>query len=81
MLNACPHHKFSKWQLVNTFYNGLNDPLHTSIDAATGDTIMEKSLDVAYNIIEVMATNYYLERTMASRETSKVHSIDAISVF
>lgn len=50
------------WQVVNA--------LSTSIDATSSDTILDKSPNVAHNIINVMANNYYSRSIVALRGTS-----------
>ena len=42
---------------VHTFYNGLSDSTRTVIDALVGGTLMNKTTDQAYGILEDMATN------------------------
>lgn len=44
---------------MNTFYNGLNGNLLTSIDAASRGAFMAKSYEEAYDLIETMAANNY----------------------
>ena len=42
---------------VHTFYNGLRNATRTIIDASAGGTLMKKTTDQAYEILENMATN------------------------
>jgi len=42
---------------VQTFYNGVTQPLRSTIDAAAGGTLMNKTKDEAYNLIEEMTLN------------------------
>ena len=81
MLRRCPHHGLPKWLVVQTFYNGLNSHTRINIDAAAGGSLMRKSLDEAYDLLEEMANNNYQwpnERNMARRPAG-VHEIDAIT--
>ena len=59
MLRLCPRHGLQKWMVVQTFYNGVNQPMRSMIDAATGDTLMSKTGWEAYNLIEEMGLNNY----------------------
>lgn len=59
LLRKCPHHGLPKWMQMNTFYNGLNSNLRTSIDAASGGAFMAKRFEDAYDLIETMAANNY----------------------
>jgi len=45
--------------IVQTFYNGVTQPVQSTIDAATGGILMNKTKDGAYNLIEEMALNNY----------------------
>ena len=42
---------------MHTFYNGLSDSTQIVIDASVGGTLMKKTIDQAYEILEDMATN------------------------
>ena len=42
---------------MHTFYNGLSDSARTIIDASTGDSLMKKTTDQAYEILEDTTTN------------------------
>ncbi|GKF63580.1 hypothetical protein Tco_0187028 [Tanacetum coccineum] len=52
MLRACPHHGFTKLSQVDTFYNGLNENDHDSLNAAAGGNLLSKTTREALNIIE-----------------------------
>ena len=45
LLRRCPHHRFTRWMQVHTFYNGLRDTTRTVIDASTGGVLMKKTTD------------------------------------
>ena len=42
---------------VHTFYNGLSDSTRTIIDASARGTLMKKTTDQVYGILEDMTTN------------------------
>jgi len=42
---------------MQTFYNGVTQLVRSTIDAATGGTLMNKKKDEAYNLIEKMSLN------------------------
>nr|GEW16344.1 hypothetical protein [Tanacetum cinerariifolium] len=52
MLRACPHHGFTKLTQIDTFYNGLNEDDHDSLNAAAGENLLSKTTREALNIIE-----------------------------
>jgi len=55
----CPHHGFPDWLLIQIFYNGLEQSMKISIDAAVGGAFMGKSIEVAKALLEEMASNNY----------------------
>nr|GEW50142.1 DNA-directed DNA polymerase [Tanacetum cinerariifolium] len=44
MLGACPHHGFSELTQIDTFYNGLNEQDHDSLNAATDGNLLTINL-------------------------------------
>ena len=57
LLRRCPHHRLTRWMQVHTFYNGLRDSARIIIDASTGGSLMKKTTDQAYEILEDTTTN------------------------
>ena len=57
LLKRCPHHRFTRWMQVHTFYNGLSDSARTINDASAGGALMTKTIDQAYDTLEDTATN------------------------
>ena len=57
LLRRCPHHRLTRWMQVHTFYNGLRVATITMINASTGGSLMKKTTDQAYEILEDTATN------------------------
>ncbi|XP_062075467.1 uncharacterized protein LOC133779529 [Humulus lupulus] len=55
MLRKCPQHGIEDWFQVQSFYNGLNGPARPHIDAASGETILSKTLAEALILFEDMA--------------------------
>ena len=45
--------------IIQTFYNGVIQPLRSTIDAVAAGTLMNKTEDEAYNLIEEMALNNF----------------------
>ena len=56
-MRKCPHHQVPKWQLVQSFYEGLKDSDRKMIDASCGGTFLFKSEDEAWNLFEVLGEN------------------------
>ena len=57
LLRKCPHHRLTRWMQVHTFYNGLRNATRTMIDASAGGSLMKKTTDQAYEILEDATTN------------------------
>jgi len=82
LLRLCPHHGLQKWMVVQTFYNRVTQPVRSMIDAAAGGTLMSKTEEEAYNLIEEMALNNYQwsnERGQPKRVGGK-YEIDALTL-
>jgi len=45
--------------IIRAFYNGVTQPVRSTIDAVAGGTFMNKTKDEAYNLIEEMALNNF----------------------
>jgi len=41
----CPHHDLQWWMLVQDFFNGVTQLVSSTIDAAAGDILMNKTED------------------------------------
>ena len=68
--------------VVQTFYNGVTQPVRSMIDAAAGGTLMSKTEEEAYNLIKKMALNNYQwssERGQPKRVRGK-YNIDALTL-
>ncbi|KAH9780125.1 hypothetical protein KPL71_007966 [Citrus sinensis] len=81
LLRKCPHHGLPVWFQIQTFYNGLGSNTRTMIDAAGGGTLMGKTLEATYELLEEIASNNYqwsLERPISRRATG-VHNVDVVT--
>jgi len=45
--------------IVQAFYNGITQPMRSTTNTAVRDTLINKTEDKAYNLIEKMALNNY----------------------
>ena len=59
LLHLCPYHGLQRWMIIQAFYKGVTQPVRSTIDAATGGTLMNKTEDEAYNLIKEMAYNIF----------------------
>ena len=68
--------------VVQTFYNGVTQPVRSIIDVAAGGTLMSKTEEEAYNLIEEMTLNNFQwsnERGQPKRVGGK-YDIDALTL-
>ncbi|XP_052203104.1 uncharacterized protein LOC127808573 [Diospyros lotus] len=85
LLRKCPHHQLHVWLQVQTFYNGLSSTNRSMIDAAAEGTIMRKTPDEAYELLDEMASNSYqwqadrlpMRRPTIGHEVSNISSLSA----
>ena len=59
LLCLCPHYGLQHWMIIQAFYHGVTQSVRSTIDAVAGGTLMNKTDDEAYNIIDEMALNNF----------------------
>ena len=59
LLRKCPYHGIQPWVQIQTFYNGLMSQTKSIVDAAAGGSIMTKTYDEAYELMEKLASNHH----------------------
>lgn len=82
LFRRCPQHGYQSWVQIELFYNGLNDQTRTIVNSAAGETLMSKTLDVAYSLLDEIATNSYQWPSERSnvRKVAGRHEVDPIIV-
>ena len=82
LLRKCPHHGLSKWQIVQTFYEGLSEQYQQMVNASCGGAFMMKSEDEAYDLFEVLSENSInhaslssYERTMGPSKRARLYEV------
>ena len=76
----CPHHELPDWLQIQTFYNGLISGHRAMIDVTAGGSLMRKTLDDAYQLLDDMANNAFnWQSERANRKPAGIHSIDTLS--
>ena len=55
LLNKCPLHGFPLWKQVTMLYNATNDPKRMMLDASANDTLLDKALEEAIEILNKLA--------------------------
>ena len=77
----CPHHGLLKWQLVQSFYNGLGNNSRTILDSAANGMFMNLEVNAAHDLIEEMAihnSQFGNPRGLANKGGK--HEVDSISL-
>ena len=59
MLRLCRYHGLQRWLIIQDFYNGVTQPVQYTINDMAGGTLMNKTKDEAYNLIEEMTHNNF----------------------
>ena len=60
LLRRCPQHGYQEWFQIQLFYNGLNGQTRTIVDAAASDTLLSKTIEEAFRLLEEISANNYL---------------------
>jgi len=82
LLRLCPHHSLQCWMIIQTFYNGVTQFVRSTIDAVPGGTLMNKTEDEAYTLIEEMTLNNFqwsIERGQPKRVCGKL-KVDVLTL-
>lgn len=59
LLWKCPHHGLPWLLWIQTFYDGLNGGIHLSINAIVGGSLMGKTKEATFVLLEKMIANNY----------------------
>ena len=80
LLRRCPHHELPRWLQIQTFYNGLKNENRAMVSATAGGSLMRRTLEKAYDMLEDMALNAFnwKSKRLVKRPVG-VHSIDSFS--
>ena len=54
-INACPHHGFDIWMLVNHFYEGMSPVMNQLLDTMCGGDFMSKNPEEAMDFLNYVA--------------------------
>jgi len=59
LLHLCPHHGLQCWMIIQAFYNGMTQSVRSIIHTAVEGTLMSKTKDEAYNLINEITLNNF----------------------
>ncbi|XP_022874195.1 uncharacterized protein LOC111393026 [Olea europaea var. sylvestris] len=81
LTKRCPQHGFQKWVQIEIFYNGLNGQTRTMVDAAARGILMAKTVEVAYALLDDIATNSYQwpSERLGVKKVAGLHEVDHIT--
>ena len=54
-INACPHHGFDTWMLVNHFYDGMSPAMKQLLETMCGGDFLSKNPDEAMDFLDYVA--------------------------
>ena len=54
-INACPHHGFDTWMLVNHFYDGMSSSMKQLLETMCGGNFLNKNPDEALDFLNYVA--------------------------
>ena len=54
-INACPHHGFNTWMLVNHFYDGMSPAMKQLLESMCGGDFLDKHPDQAMDFLNYVA--------------------------
>ncbi|CAM8939779.1 unnamed protein product [Rhodiola kirilowii] len=60
LMRLCPHHNLELWQIIDTFYQGIDQGMRTLINQAAGGGLNVVLLEDTYEIIQRAAQDYHL---------------------
>ena len=75
----CPHHGIKRWQLLQTFYNGLGNNSRMILDSAANGRFMNLDENVANNVVEEMAIHNSQYGNTRGYANKGKHSVDSIT--
>ena len=80
LLKKCPYHELPDWLQIQAFYNGLISGHKAMVDATVGGSLMRRTSDDAYQLLDDMANNAFnWQSERANRKPAGIHSIDTLS--
>ncbi|CAM8950551.1 unnamed protein product [Rhodiola kirilowii] len=60
LTRMCPHHNLEQWQIIDTFYQGIDQGMRNLINQAACGGLNQVPLEDTYDIIERAAQDYHL---------------------
>ena len=80
LLRHCRQHGYQEWFQIQLFYNGLNRQTSTIVDVAISDTLLSKTTEEAFRLLEEMSTNNCQWPEERSKMVAGIHEVDHIMI-
>ncbi|XP_021717859.1 uncharacterized protein LOC110685620 [Chenopodium quinoa] len=76
----CPHHGFTSWIIVLSFYDGLTPTSRANLDSGAGGNLKKLLVDKAYKMIEEVAKHYAYggDKRQSQHKKGGKHDLEAI---
>ena len=74
-INACPHHGFDTWMLVDHFYNGMSPTMKQLLETMCGGDLMSKNPKEAMDFLNYVAKTSKAWDEPKPREVEKVRLV------
>ena len=75
-INACPHHGFDTWMLVNHFYDGMSPAMKQLLETMCGGDFLSKHPDEAMDFLNYVAETSKAWDESNPREAEKNEAFD-----
>ena len=75
-INACPHHGFDTWMLVNHFYDGMSPPMKQLLETMCEGEILSKHPDEAMDFLNYVAETSKEWDEPNPREAERLRPLD-----
>ena len=66
LTRRCPHHGIPSWELVQTFYGGLNDNERNMVDIDSGGNFVETYADESMEFMEKLVDNWAYQQSFSN---------------
>ena len=78
LLRRCPQHGYQEWLQIQLFYNGLNGQTRTIVYAVASGTLLSKTTEKAFRLLEEMPANNCQWPGERSKKVASIHEVDPI---
>ena len=77
-LTRCPQHGYQEWFQIQLFYNGLNGQTRTIVDVVASGTLLSKTTEEAFRLLEEMSANNCQGLREGFKRVARIPEVDPI---